>query len=83
MSNFKQDCHPYSREILEHMCTRQLLKELRNTYSYGCPYSWTNDDWLDLDAYQATIKSILATREHIPNKKESKRIRKAKIKKGV
>ena len=29
------------------------------------------------------IKDILATRPHIPNKKESKIMRKAKIKKGV
>ena len=29
------------------------------------------------------VKLVLATREHILNKKESKAIRKAKIKKGV
>ena len=83
MSNFKKECKPYSREILEHMCTRQILKELQRTRAMGSSYGWTDEDWLDLDTYRATIKSILATREHIPSKAESKRIRKARIKKGV
>lgn len=62
--------------------TRQLLAELRRTYRGGCPYCWKNSDWNQLYHYRNELKRELATREHIPNKKESKAIRKAKIKKG-
>ena len=67
---------------LQKMCTRQLLKHLRDTYTWGCPYCWKDEDWEELRNYKKKIKAVLATREHIPNKQESKAIRKAKIKKG-
>ncbi len=63
--------------------TRQLLGELRGTYHCGCPYCWKDSDWDELRNYKNELKQELATREHIPNKKESKAIRKARIKKGV
>ena len=72
----------YSFEELQKLKTRQLLKELNDTRSWGCPYCWTKDDWRDLSFYQTMIKEVLATREHIPNKIESKQLRKARIKKG-
>ena len=81
-SKFQIECKPFTLIQLQHMHTRQLLKELKNTRSWG-DYDWTDEDWLDLDTYRETLKSVLATREHIPNKIESKRIRKARIKKGV
>jgi hypothetical protein len=48
----------------------------------GCPYCWGSEEWKKVWDYQKRIKAVLATREHIPNKQESKAIRKAKIKKG-
>lgn len=79
--NFLRDCDILSVEQLEHMPTRQLLNLLRRTYRWG-EYDWTIDDDAAKMEYQATIKRVLATREHIPNKKESKLLRKARIKKG-
>lgn len=72
----------YSFDELQNLKTRQLLKELNNTRHWGCSYCWTKEDWRDLSFYQTMIKEVLATREHIPNKKESKLIRRMKIKKG-
>lgn len=72
----------YSSDELQNLKTRQLLKELNSTRHWGCSYCWTKEDWRDLSFYQMMIKKVLATREHIPNKKESKQIRKMKIKKG-
>jgi hypothetical protein len=63
--------------------TRQLLGELKHTYHCACAYCWKDSDWKQLNDYKAQLKQELATREHIPNKQESKAIRKAKIKKGV
>ena len=70
-----------TKEELSKLHTKQLLKHLRNTYGWG-DYDWECKDYEALSKYQDLIKSILATREHIPNKKESKALRKAKIKKG-
>ena len=78
-----KDLNTYSLDKLQKLKTRQLLSELRHTYSMGCPYCWEDEDWDLHREYQKMIKSVLNTREHIPNKKESKAIRKAKIKKGV
>lgn len=72
----------FTREQMEKAHTRQLLGELRRTYRYGCPYCWEDSDWEQLREYRKELKQELATREHIPNKLESKAIRKAKIKKG-
>lgn len=79
---FNTDCNPYSTEDMKNLKTRQLLAELRRTYAYGCPYSWEDKDWDALKTYQTALKAELATREHIPNKQESKAIRKARIKRG-
>lgn len=79
---FIQDCNPYSTEDMKNLKTRQLLAELRRSHSYGCSYSWGDEDWQARDTYQVALKAELATREHIPNKQESKAIRKARIKKG-
>lgn len=72
----------YTQEQMEKMHTRQVLRELRRTYTYGCEYCWGDEDWKQLHYYRNQLKAVLATREHIPNKQESKAIRKARKKKG-
>ena len=67
---------------LQKLKTRQLLSLLRSSRKMGCPYCWRSEEWNKVWDYQKRIKAVLATREHIPNKQESKAIRKAKIKKG-
>ena len=81
MSNFERDCEILSEEQMKNMKTRQLLAHLRYTYRWG-DYDWTPDDCAAKAAYQARVKVELATREHIPNKVESKKIRIARKKKG-
>ena len=73
---------PYTPEQMEKMHTRQLLKELRRTHSYGCECCQGDEDWKQLHCYRNQLKAVLATREHIPNKQESKALRKARKKKG-
>ena len=79
----------FSQEAMKTAPTRQLLKELRWTYRQSCPKYWACDGqcnqlWCtQKESYQAELKAELATREHIPNKIESKRIRKARIKRGI
>ena len=84
MSNFENDYRIkiLSEEQMKNMKTRQLLVHLRNTYHWG-DYDWISDDYVAKSAYQTRVKAELATREHIPNKIESKRIRKARIKRGI
>ena len=82
MSNFEKDYGILSEEQMKNLKTRQLLAHLRHTYSWG-DYDWEDTDYSAKKAYQARVKAELATREHIPNKIESKRIRKACIKRGV
>lgn len=82
MSNFEKDCEILSEEQMKNLKTRQLLAHLRHTYRWG-DYDWEDADYSAKKVYQARIKAELATREHIPNKIESKRIRKARIKRGV
>ena len=82
MSNFEKDYEILSEEQMKNMKTRQLLAHLHHTYRWG-DYDWTSDDYAAKAAYQTRVKAELATREHIPNKIESKRIRKARIKRGV
>lgn len=79
---FLRDVNNWSAEAMEKKHTRELLAELRRTY-YAWEYDWTDEDCEALNEYRARLKAILATREHIPNKIESKRIRKARIKRGV
>lgn len=81
MSNFEKDCGILSEEQMKNMKTRQLLAHLRQTYRWG-DYDWEDADFQALRAYRARVKAELATREHIPNKIESKRIRIARKKKG-
>lgn len=82
MNHFERDCEIFSEEQMKNMHTRQLLAHLRNTYSWG-EYDWTREDWNSKEIYQTRIKAELATREHILNKIESKKLRIAKKKKGV
>lgn len=82
MSNFEKDCTLLTEEQMKNLKTRQLLAHLRHTYRWG-DYDWEDADYEAKKAYQARIKVELATREHVPNKIESKRIRKARIKRGV
>ena len=75
---------------LEKLHTKQLLNKKRGLYVAGdfcrdccgdcdeCKQCMQNEKF-----NKEILKSILATREHILNKKESKELRKAKIKKGV
>jgi len=81
MSNFERDCGILSEEQMKNLKTRQLLAHLRHTYRWG-DYDWEDADHSAKKAYQARVKAELATREHIPNKMESKRIRIARKKKG-
>lgn len=79
---FNTDCNPYSTEDMKNLKTRQLLAELRRTYTYGDEYTWNDEDWQALGTYRVALKAELSTREHIPNKQESKALRKARIKRG-
>ena len=81
MSSFEKDCKIFSEEQIKNLKTRQLLTHLRQTYSWG-DYDWEDADYFAKKAYQARVKAELATREHIPNKIESKRNRIARKKKG-
>ena len=82
------DERKYSPDQMKNLHTKQLLKELRRTYTQSCPGGWACDGqcpalWCTQKAaYQAELKTELATREHIPNKIESKKIRIARKKKG-
>ena len=71
----------YTIEELIKLRTRQLLKVLRGTYGwdYG-PYGGYGHK--NVEDYRNNIKSVLSTREHIPNKQESKEIRKLRKKRG-
>jgi len=70
--------HFYTTDELNAMKTRVLLKELRATHSI----EWDIEYRGIIEGYQSRIKAVLATREHIPSKQESKQLRKARIKKG-
>lgn len=76
---------------LEKMRTRQLLKKRNRLYHVSEYCSDCCCDRYDEEcamcsnnqAFNMTqVKRILATREHIPNKQESKALRKEKIKRG-
>lgn len=67
-------------KILKKMHTRQLLGLRTTLYSCGGTY-----DFYDMRKYRITgseLKSELDSREHIPNKKESKELRKLRKKRG-
>ncbi len=81
------NCNKYTKEEIKKMPTRQLLKHLRelHTCDHGerCYRPEAETNWNKHDEYRKMLKAELSTREHIPSKKESKAIRKARIKKGV
>ena len=77
-----KDINIHTPEEMTKMHTRQLLAELRSTYTWGCQHCWGDEDWKQLNCYRTQLKAELATREHIPNKIESKKIRIARKKKG-
>jgi hypothetical protein len=75
---------------LEKMHTKQLLNKKNNLY-INSEYCSDCGSWRDPECdecYRNTkynkeqLKKILSAREHIPNKTESKELRKARIKKG-
>lgn len=76
-------------EKLKTYHTRKLLSLLRGTYSGSGARGWGWDglDWIDPPGYEPDfteqeIRSVLATREHIPNKKEGRAIRQARHRMG-
>lgn len=76
--------------VMEKMHTKQLLKERDRCYSGGCSGNYYTSNSPECQACIANqdynlkqVKKLLATREHIPNKKEAKEIRKQKIRVGV
>ncbi len=79
---FKKMYNVLDINVIQRMPTRQLLKHLRSTYHWWDYNDWSIEEDCSLIEYQALLRAELATREHIPNKIESKRIRKARIKKG-
>lgn len=74
----------YTPEEMKTMNTRHLLSVLRKTYTWGC----SDECWDCLMAskfkccYKEQLKAELSTREHIPNKKEGKALRRYLQKKG-
>lgn len=84
--------HRYTEQdlvALNNMHTKQLLKERDRCYSGGCSGTYYTSNSPECaaclknqDYNMEQIKKILATREHVPNKQESKALRKERIKKG-
>lgn len=80
------DGHPigyevYTAEELQKLSTRQLLAELRKTYRWDFgPYNGPGHK--RVQEYISLLKDLLSKREHIPNKIESKQIRKLRKKQG-
>ena len=77
-------------QALKKLHTRQLIKERNRLYFVS---EWCHDycDKRNVECgvcsdniryNKERIKAILSTREHVPNKQESKALRKARIKKG-
>ena len=76
-------------ETLQKMHTKQLLKERNRLYNLSefCGDCCCRDEQCatciqNQEYNMSQVKAILATREHVPNKKESKSLRKEKIKRG-
>lgn len=74
---------------LENMHTKQLLTERNRLYHSGCSGSYYVSNSPECAACcqnneynMEQIKKILATREHVLNKQESKALRKQRIKEG-
>ena len=75
----------YKDEELEQKHTKQLLNKLRAVRLSQCE-TYSCKHWEECEKNReyniSLLKEFLSHREHIPNKQESKAIRKAKIKKG-
>ena len=78
----------FDKQEKEKCHTKQLLNTLNNMRKNNpatcCGFckNWTKCDKIHNENMEL-IKNILSTREHIPNKKESKQLRKERIKRGV
>lgn len=71
----------HTERLLKNAHTRQLLNWLRGARACGGSYSPCDEapgTFLSIEA----LKAELATREHIPNKAESRAIRQAAAKRG-
>lgn len=76
-------------EALEKKHTKQLLKEhnssyVRSEYCTDCcgDHEECSECQSNIEFNRAVIKRLLATREHVLNKQESKALRKQRIKEG-
>ena len=76
-------------ETLEKMHTRQLLKRRNSLYHSGCSGNYyvsnspeCEDCCRNTEYNMEQVKKILATREHILSKQESKALRKQRIQEG-
>lgn len=79
----------YPIEALEKLHTKQLIHINRGCYKNVCSCGVSHCDFYhDSEQYKReqenikNIKAVLATREHVPSRAESKRARIARIKKG-
>lgn len=85
-------CTRYSEadvEALEKKHTKQLLNERNSLYHGGCSGTYYVSNSPECEACcrnkeynMEQLKKILATREHVLNKQESKALRKQRIKEG-
>lgn len=69
--------HPYN---LSEMTTRELMRWLGQTRKFGGGFDPTNCGGAGAWVTAEEIKAVLATREHIPNKREGQVLRRAKAK---
>lgn len=78
----KQDAETHTIEVLEKYHTRQLLGILGRVRLALVDYYMEcgSDDEKLYSDYKARVKKVLATREHVLNKKESKKIRQERAK---
>lgn len=75
--------NPIVKSVLESYSTRHLLELLKEARAYGGEYDfWAgfNKELFGKSVTVDELKEILATREHVPNKLESKKIRQDKAK---
>lgn len=78
IDGLKQDAERNTVEVLKTFNTRHLLGILRSLRK-----NLSSNDYMDyllLMNYKDRVKEVLSTREHIPNKLESKRIRQLRAK---
>lgn len=78
----EQDAETHTLEVLEKYHTRQLLGILSRVRMALVNYYMENDSEDDklFSSYFARVKKVLATREHVLNKKESKKLRQERAK---